>query len=321
MGWIEGDGDSNGDGFVDYMRAAASGLANQGWKDSQDSIFHADGSDPAGPIALIEVQGYCYAAFRAMAMLAARRGDEARGAHWNGQADRLRDATEARFWMHESGLYALALDGNGRPCRVRSSNSGQLLYTGLPSPERARAVIDNLLTAPFNSGWGIRTLAEGEARYNPMSYHNGSVWPHDTALCAAGMARYGERAGVIRILDEMFEAAVRFEMRLPELYCGFERRGRGDAPVAYPVACLPQAWASGSLFMLLQAALGISVSAWREEIRVHEPRLPTGIETLEIRNLAVGKKRVSLSFQRVGTGVVAYSDQHFSGLVPIMLRA
>jgi glycogen debranching enzyme len=321
MGWIEGDGDSNGDGFVDYMRAAASGLANQGWKDSQDSIFHADGSDPAGPIALIEVQGYCYAAFRAMAMLAARRGDEARCAHWNGQADRLRDATEARFWMHESGLYALALDGNGRPCRVRSSNSGQLLYTGLPSPERARAVIDNLLTAPFNSGWGIRTLAEGEARYNPMSYHNGSVWPHDTALCAAGMARYGERAGVIRILDEMFEAAVRFEMRLPELYCGFERRGRGDAPVAYPVACLPQAWASGSLFMLLQAALGISVSAWREEIRVHEPRLPTGIETLEIRNLAVGKKRVSLSFQRVGTGVVAYSDQHFSGLVPIMLRA
>jgi glycogen debranching enzyme len=321
MGWIEGDGDSNGDGFVDYMRAAASGLANQGWKDSQDSIFHADGSDPAGPIALIEVQGYCYAAFRAMAMLAARRGDDARCAHWNGQADRLRDATEARFWMHESGLYALALDGNGRPCRVRSSNSGQLLYTGLPSPERARAVIDNLLTAPFNSGWGIRTLAEGEARYNPMSYHNGSVWPHDTALCAAGMARYGERAGVIRILDEMFEAAVRFEMRLPELYCGFERRGRGDAPVAYPVACLPQAWASGSLFMLLQAALGISVSAWREEIRVYEPRLPTGIETLEIRNLAVGKKRVSLSFQRVGTGVVAYSDQHFSGLVPIMLRA
>ncbi|HYZ47464.1 MAG TPA: amylo-alpha-1,6-glucosidase, partial [Sphingomonas sp.] len=321
MGWIEGDGDSNGDGFVDYMRAAASGLANQGWKDSQDSVFHADGSDPAGPIALVEVQGYCYAAFRAMAMLAARRGDEQRSAHWNGQADRLRDATEARFWMHEKGLYALALDGNGRPCRVLSSNSGQLLYTGLPSPERARAVIDNLLTAPFNSGWGLRTLAEGEARYNPMSYHNGSIWPHDTALCVAGMARYGERAGVVRILDEMFEAAVRFEMRLPELYCGFERRGRGDAPVAYPVACLPQAWASGSLFMLLQAALGISVSAWREEIRVHEPRLPTGIESLEIRNLAVGEKRVNLSFQRVGTGIVAYSDQHFSGLVPIMLRA
>jgi glycogen debranching enzyme len=321
MTWIEGDGDSNRDGFVDYLRAAASGLANQGWKDSQDSVFHADGSDPVGPIALIEVQGYCFAAFRAMAALASRRGDEERCAHWNRQADRLRDATEARFWMHENGLYALALDGNGRPCRVRSSNSGQLLFTGLPSPERARSVIDNLLTAPFNSGWGIRTLAQGEVRYNPMSYHNGSVWPHDTALCAAGMARYGERAGVIRILDEMFEAAVRFEMRLPELYCGFDRRGRGDAPVAYPVACLPQAWASGSLFMLLQAALGISVSAWREDIRIDDPRLPTGIENLEIRNLRVGSKVVNLSFQRVGTSVVTYSDQHFGGVVPIMLRA
>jgi glycogen debranching enzyme len=321
MGWIEGDGDSNGDGFVDYMRAEASGLANQGWKDSQDSVFHADGSDPAGPIALIEVQGYCFAAFRAMATLATRRGDEARAAHWNEQAGRLRDATESRFWMHEKGLYALALDGNGRPCRVRTSNSGQLLFTGLPSPERARSVIDHLLTAPFNSGWGIRTLAQGEVRYNPMSYHNGSVWPHDTALCALGMARYGERGGVVGILDEMFEAAVRFDMRLPELYCGFERRGRGDAPVAYPVACLPQAWASGALFMLLQAALGITVSAWREDIRIDDPRLPTGIENLEIRNLTVGKKVVNLSFQRVGTGVVAYSDQHFGGMVPIVLRA
>ncbi len=319
MSWIEGDGDSNGDGFVDYMRAEASGLANQGWKDSQDSVFHADGSDPAGPIALIEVQGYCFAAFRTMAALAARRGDEARARQWNAAADRLRDATEARFWMHEHNLYALALDGDGRACRVRTSNSGQLLYTGLPAPERARAVIDNLLTSPFNSGWGIRTLAMGEARYNPMSYHNGSIWPHDTALCVAGMARYGERGGVIRILDEMFEAAVRFEMRLPELYCGFERRGRGDSPVAYPVACLPQAWASGSLFMLLQASLGVSISAFREHIRIEDPHLPTGIESLEIRNLAVGKKVVNLHFQRVGTGVVAYSDEHFGGSMPLVM--
>src|SRR5437660_1562036 len=321
MAWIEGDGDSNGDGFVDYMRAAASGLANQGWKDSQDSVFHADGSDPAGPIALVEVQGYCFAAFRAMVLLSTRRGDPERAAHWNAQAGRLRDATESRFWMHENGLYALALDGNGRACRVRTSNSGQLLFTGLPSPERARSVIDNLLTGPFNSGWGIRTLAEGEARYNPMSYHNGSVWPHDTALCALGMARYGERGGVVRILDDMFEAGVRFEMRLPELYCGFERRGRGDSPVAYPVACLPQPCASRSLFKLLQPALGISVSAWREDIRIEDPRLPTGIEHLEIRNLVVGKKVVNLTFQRMGTSVVTYSDQHFGGVVPIMLRA
>jgi glycogen debranching enzyme len=280
-------------------------------------VFHADGSDPAGPIALVEVQGYCFAAFRAMAALAKRRDNEERAAHWTRQAERLREATESRFWMEEDGLYALALDGNNRPCRVRTSNAGQLLYTGLPSRERARGVIENLLASRFNSGWGIRTLAQGEARYNPMSYHNGSVWPHDTALCVAGMARYGERAGVVRLLDEMFEAAVRFEMRLPELYCGFERGGRGDAPVAYPVACLPQAWASGSLFMMLQASLGISISGWREEFRVEEPRLPSGVETLEIRNLTVGSKVLKLSFQRVGTGVVAYSDQHFNGTVPI----
>jgi glycogen debranching enzyme len=321
MLWIEGDGDSNGDGFIDYLRAASTGLANQGWKDSHDSVFHADGSDPPGPISLVEVQGYCFAAFGAMAALAKRRGDEEPAARWLARAERLREATERRFWMEDHGLYALALDGDGRPCRVRTSNAGQLLFTGLPSRERAKRVTDNLLAGAFNSGWGIRTLALGEFRYNPMSYHNGSVWPHDTALCAAGMARYGERGGVVRILDEMFEAAVRFEMRLPELYCGFERSGRGDAPVAYPVACLPQAWASGSLFMLLQASLGLSISGWREEIRIEEPRLPTGIDSLEIRNLTVGKRVMNLIFQRVGSGVVAYSDQHFEGVVPIMLRA
>jgi glycogen debranching enzyme len=302
--WIEGDGDSNGDGFVDYIRAAASGLANQGWKDSHDSVFHADGSDPSGPIALVEVQGYCFAAFSAMASLAARRGDAERASHWIEQAERLREATENRFWMDDDQLYALALDGEGRPCRVRSSNAGHLLFVGLASPERARCVSDHLLAAPFNSGWGIRTLAQGQVRYNPMSYHNGSVWPHDTALCAAGMARYGERAGVVRILDEMFEAAVRLEMRLPELYCGFPRRGRGDGPVAYPVACMPQAWASGSVFMLLQASLGISISGWNEDIRIKEPHLPSGIDRLEIRNLQVGTRTANLIFERFGDHIV-----------------
>jgi glycogen debranching enzyme len=303
MGWIEGDGDSNGDGFVDYMRAAASGLANQGWKDSQDSIFHADGSDPAGPIALIEVQGYCYAAFRAMAMLAARRGDEARCAHWNGQADRLRDATEARFWMHESGLYALALDGNGRPCRVRSSNSGQLLYTGLPSPERARAVIDNLLTARFNSGWGIRTLAEGEARYNPMSYHDGSIWPHDNALIALGLARYGLKHSVAHLFKGLFDTAAYMDLRrLPELFCGF-RRERGRGPTLYPVACAPQAWASATPFTLLEAALGLEFDADRGEIRLRNPRLPAFLNEVVLRELRLGPSSVDLRVRRHGEEV------------------
>src|SRR6202012_4890893 len=174
------------------------------------------------------------------------------------------------------------LDGNGRPCRVRSSNSGQLLFTGLPSPERARSVVDNLLTAPFNSGWGIRTLAQGEVRFNPMSYHNGSVWPHDTALCALGLSHYGERDGVVALTAALFETAVSFEMRLPELFCGFPRLA-GEPPVAYPVACLPQAWAAGSVFMMLQACLGLEATP--HAITVRDPRLPIGIDRLWIDGL------------------------------------
>jgi glycogen debranching enzyme len=198
MGWIEGDGDSNNDGFVDYARGAESGLANQGWKDSHDSIFHADGTEARGPIALVEVQGYAYAALRAMADLAERRGEVDEAAAWRARGETLRAAVEDRFWLEDLGYYALALDGEGRPCGVRGSNAGHLLFAGLPTPARAELVTAQLIAPPFNSGWGIRTLASGEARFNPMSYHNGSVWPHDTALCTAGLARYGERGGVVR---------------------------------------------------------------------------------------------------------------------------
>ena len=221
--WMEEFGDSNGDGLIDYQRAAETGLANQGWKDSQDSVFHADGSFPDGPIALVEVQGYAFAAYRAMAGLAERRGDADTAARWRARAEQIRAAVEERFWMEDEGLYGIAIDGHGQLCRVRASNTGHLLFCGLPSPERAKRVTRQLMTASFQNGWGVRTLAVGEARFNPMSYHNGSVWPHDTALCVAGMARYGEREGVIEMLSEMFETAVSFEMRLPELFCGFPR--------------------------------------------------------------------------------------------------
>ena len=318
INWVEGAGDSNGDELVDYLRGAKSGLANQGWKDSQDSVFHADGSDPKGAIALIEVQGYCFAALRAMAQLAERRGDPQAAEHWRDRAERLRLIVEKRFWDEDLRFYAMALDGDGAPCRVRGSNVGHLLYTGLPSPERARHVIDQLLSPAFNSGWGVRTLGSGEARYNPMSYHNGSVWPHDTALCAAGMARYGERAGVVRIMGDLFEAAVRFSMRLPELYCGFPR-GQGQSPVAYPVACLPQAWASGSLFMALQACLGIRIDGFRGEVHIQKPLLPVGVDQLTIRSIAVGSNEIDMTFHRLGSGVVAYSDQFFDGTVPVTL--
>ena len=318
--WVEGPGDSNGDGLVDYLRGADSGLANQGWKDSQDSVFHADGRDPAGPIALVEVQGYCFAALKAMAQLAERRGDPMAAQRWRAKAEKLRLIVEERFWDDELRYYAMALDGEGAPCRVRGSNAGHLLYTGLAAPGRARQVIDQLLKPPFHSGWGVRTLADGEARFNPLSYHNGSIWPHDTALCAAGMARYGERNGVVRILDDLFEAAVYFSMRLPELYCGF-KRGPGESPVAYPVACLPQAWASGALFMALQACLGLRIDGFTGEVHIERPRLPVGIDQLTIRSIEVGARKIDMTFHRVGSGVVAYSDSFFDGTVPVLLRA
>ena len=314
--WIERTCDANPDGFLDYARGAGTGLANQGWKDSSDSVFHADGRIPDGPIALVEVQGYVFAALQAMAMLARLRGEAEPAARWRQRARRLQDAVEARFWMPEAGYYGIAIDGDGALCRVRASNPGHLLYAGLPSPERAARVAATLLSPSFASGWGIRTLAEGEARYNPMSYHNGSVWPHDTALCAAGIARGGDREGALRLFRAMFETATHYEMRLPELFCGFARK-HGNTPVSYPVACLPQAWAAGSAFMLLQACLGVDVDGRAGEIRVHRPQLPLGVDRVAIRRLAVGDRCVDLVFQRNGPHVVAYAEGDGAGTVPI----
>jgi len=315
MEWIEGPGDSNGDGFVDYSRGKATGLANQGWKDSVDSIFHADGRIPPGPIALLEVQGYVYAARRAMAELAAQRGERDHADHWRARAESLRAAVETRFWMPKEKFYAIAIDGEGGLCRVRASNAGQLLYTGLPSPSRAAHVARQLLEAGFDNGWGLRTLADAQARFNPMSYHNGSVWPHDTGICAAGMARYGDRSGIVHLLNELFAAAGTFGMRLPELFCGF-RRAAGEPPVGYPVACLPQAWSSGAVFMMLQACLGMRIDAWRRVIEIDRPELPTDIERLTVKRLAIGDERLDLVFQRIGTRTAVSP----SGPVPDTIR-
>jgi glycogen debranching enzyme len=318
--WIEVDGDSNGDGFVDYVRGAETGLANQGWKDSHDSVFHADGTEAAGPIALVEVQGYAYAAWCAMTDLAERRGEADAAVVWRTRSETLRAAVEDRFWLDELGYYAVALDGKGIPCGVRGSNAGHLLFVGLPTAARAQRVTAQLLAPPFNSGWGIRTLASGETRFNPMSYHNGSVWPHDTALCMAGIARYGARDSVVRLMSGIFEAAVKFEMRLPELFCGFSRTA-GEGLVAYPAACLPQAWSAGAVFMMLQACLGLSVDAWRGEIHINRPRLPIGIDQLKIGRLSVGNASVDLTFKRIGERVVAFPEGRDPGPVPVILHA
>ncbi|APH57989.1 Hypothetical protein GbCGDNIH6_2158 [Granulibacter bethesdensis] len=319
IAWVEGPGDSNGDGFLDYARGEESGLANQGWKDSFDSVFGADAKFPQGPVALVEVQGYVHAAYLALASLSERRGLTEDAVRWRTKATRLRAAIEDKFWMEDLGCYGIALDGNGELCRVPASNAGHLLYTGVPSPERA-ARLTGLLSSPsFNSGWGIRTLGTTAPRYNPMSYHNGSVWPHDTALCVAGMASYGERDVVSHITRDMFESAVHLGMRLPELYCGFPR-SPGEAPISYPVACLPQAWAAGSVFMMLQACLGLRINGWKKEITVDRPTLPYGLDVLHLKRLQLGDSFVDLTFQRVGDRVVCLPGANSRAVVSIVTR-
>jgi glycogen debranching enzyme len=317
VAWIERRLDGSVSGFLDYSRGADSGLVNQGWKDSHDAIFHADGRLPRGPVAVVEVQGYVYAALMAMSELAAARDEEEKSAAWRARAAALRKALERQFWIEPMNFYALAIDGAGQSCDVRASNAGHLLFCGVPRPERAAAVTDQLLSARFCSGWGIRTLAEGEARYNPMAYHNGSVWPHDTSLCVAGIARYGGRVRVVQLLSEIFEAANQFSMRLPELYCGFARVA-GEGPTPYPVACLPQAWASGSIFMLLQASLGVRIDGRRAELHIERPQLPNGVESLTIRDLRVGGHSIDIQFQRIGAEVVALPSGHGAGEVQVL---
>ena len=312
--WMRDHGDSNGDGLIDYARAAETGLSNQGWKDSEDSIFDADGRFPKGPVALLEVQGYAFAAWTALADLGALLGD-GRAEEWRARAETVRALVEDRFWMEDQNFYAVALDGDGRQMQAIGSNAGHLLFSGLPSPERARLVTRRMLTAEFRSGWGLRTLAKGQARFNPMSYHNGSVWPHDTAMAAAGMARYGERRAVAMLLGEIYGAAAHFQLRLPELFCGFIRE-TGEPPIAYPVACLPQAWAAGSVFLMLQAALGISIDAAEGLVEVANPTLPPGVDRLSVTRLQVGDGVIDLDFQRLDGHVVVMPRER-SGAVSL----
>ena len=313
-GWMRDYGDITGDGFISYQRGADTGLSNQGWKDSEDSIFHSDGRFPKGPIALLEVQGYAYAAWKAMADVGAVLKDE-RADEWLDKAELTRRLVEERYWMEDEGFYAVALDGDGKQCRAIASNAGHLLFTGLPSAERAEKVTRRLLSHEFRSGWGLRTLAIGQPRFNPMSYHNGSVWPHDTSLGAAGMARYGERQAVALLLGEIYGAASHFQMRLPELFCGFEREP-GEPPIAYPVACLPQAWAAGSVFLMLQASLGVSIDAIEKRVDISTPHLPNGIDRLNITNLKVGDASLDLVFTRMD-GHVVVTPNNKSGDVQV----
>jgi glycogen debranching enzyme len=303
LGWIDGPGDPDGDGFVEYQRANEQGLANQGWKDSLDAIFHADGRLAEGAIALAEVQGYVYAAKRMAARCAHRLGRDADARKLDAEATRLAARFESAFWCPKIETYALALDGAKKPCQVRTSNAGQVLFTGIASADRAALVAKGLLQTNFFSGWGIRTVARGEARFNPMSYHNGSIWPHDNALIALGLARYGHKNAIETLFEGLFNAGTYMDYRrLPELFCGF-RRQLGKGPTLYPVACAPQAWASATPFTLLEASLGLQFDPISGEIRLQNPRLPSFLDEVILRDLRLGSSSVDLRVRRHGQTV------------------
>lgn len=301
--WIDGPGDPDHDGFVEYQRATDEGLRNQGWKDSFDAIFHADGTLAEGNIALAEVQGYVFAGKQLAARAARQLGFADKALKLEAEAERLRVRFEEAFWCEDLGTYALALDGAKQPCKVRTSNAGQTLFSGMVREDRARRVAADLMSQKFFSGWGIRTVAAGEARYNPMSYHDGSIWPHDNALIALGLARYGLKHSVAHLFKGLFDAASYMELRrLPELFCGF-RRERRRGPVLYPVACAPQAWASATPFTLLEAALGLEFDTARGEIRLRDPRLPDFLNDVVLRDLRLGASSVDLRLRRHGDEV------------------
>jgi len=303
LDWMDLYGDVDGDGFLEYARHSGTGLIQQGWKDSHDSVFHEDGTLAEAPIALCEVQGYAYAARKGAAKLARAQGLTSLAEHLSKRANSLKERFEEAFWVEGLGTYAFALDGKKRQSRVTVSNSGQCLFSRIVCPERARRVAEGLMDNNLFSGWGVRTVGTREARYNPMSYHNGSVWPHDNALIALGLAQYGFTSYALRILESMFEASLHFDFyRLPELFCGFRRR-IGDGPTLYPVACSPQSWAAGAVFMLLQASLGMTVCGTTPYIHFRDSYLPAVVDHVLIENLKVGRSKVSLTIRRQAHGV------------------
>lgn len=316
--WLDTFGDPDGDGFIEYGRHSSEGLVQQGWKDSRDSVFHADGTPAERSIAICEVQGYAYAARLGFAKLARVVGQREVASELEAGATALQGRFDEAFWCHELDVYALALDGDKLPCRVKTSNAGHCLYTQIALPDRAARLARLLMSKEMFSGWGIRTVAETELRYNPMSYHNGSVWPHDNAIIASGLAKYGYKEEATRVLSGLFDASLFLDLhRLPELFCGFERRA-GEGPTLYPVSCSPQAWAAAAPFLLLSSMLGLNIDASAKRVVFEHPMLPPFLEDVLLKNLRVGEARLDLRLHRY-TEDVGINVRRKTGSVEIVL--
>jgi glycogen debranching enzyme len=311
LDWIRSHGDMDGDGFVEYAAGpSGKGLANQGWKDSGDGVPFPDGRLPEPPIALIEVQGYVFDALQRMAAIYSAVDNRKEAEALRQEAAKLQRNIVEKFWIKEFGTFALALDGKKQPMPTIVSNAGHLLWSGVPDQQQAESVAKVLLGPDMFSGWGIRTLSASHSIFNPMSYHNGSVWPHDNALIIQGLARYGLTDSALPVIKGLHDVAVHSEFgRLPELFCGMGR-AVGMHPVWYPVSCSPQAWASGTFFMILQSMLGIQPEAHRSVLHIRNPKLPRFLDKLTIRNLAIGKSRVALQFAR-------HEDRTFANLLSV----
>lgn len=302
LDWAAGAGDPDGDGLIEYRSDFARGLRNQGWKDSDDAIFHADGTLCEGPIALVEVQAYHAAALRSAAEIETELGNPERAERLRAQARSVEARLDELFWDDDLSTWALALDGEKRPANVATSNAGHVLFAGAATPERARLFADRFERGGLLTDWGVRTVAPGEVRFNPMGYHTGSIWPHDSAMVAAGLAKYGRKDLALQIFEALFEAARHFAgSRLPELYCGFSH-DINPRVVAYPSACSPQVWAAGAPFMCLQAVLGIEIDAPKSRVSIANPQLPRKVERLDIESLPVGESLVDLRFVRDAEG-------------------
>ena len=298
--WILYYGDLDGDGLIEYCRRNPKGLFNQGWKDSGDANRHSDGRIAQPPVALVEVQGYAVRAFAGVSELLSLLDEPELMAAANERSEALQRLIEQHFWLEDRAYYAMALDRDKSPLRVDGSNPGHLLFSSAINSQRARQVTERLLDKGLFCGWGIRTLSCKENNFNPMSYHCGSVWPHDNAIIGYGMARYGLYPEAIMIFQALYDAALHFrEHRLPELFCGIERQFKSD-PVHYPVSCSPQAWAAGAHFLLLTGLLGLRPNADRGELAIVDPHLPPFLRTLRIENLRIGSSRIALDFKRDG---------------------